>query len=57
MKFALNVKDAENYNKTIVFLHKLDSVINKQVISNYKLGLRYDDINTKDDITRFDGMG
>jgi hypothetical protein len=38
-----------------MFLHKLDSVINKQVINNYRFGLQNDDINTKDDITRFDG--
>jgi hypothetical protein len=39
-----------------MFLHKLDSVINKQVINNNRFGLQNDDINTKDDITRFDGI-
>jgi hypothetical protein len=38
-----------------MFLHKLDSFINKQVINNYRFGQLNDDINTKDDITRFDG--
>jgi hypothetical protein len=38
-----------------MFLHKLDFVINKQVINNYRFGLQNDDIYTKDDITRFDG--
>jgi hypothetical protein len=40
-----------------MFLHKLDSFINKQGINNHRFVLRNDDINTKDDITRFDGTG
>jgi hypothetical protein len=38
-----------------MFLHKLDSFINNQVINNYRFGQLNDDIKTKDDITRLDG--
>ena len=38
-----------------VFLHSTDKINSKQVRASWFFRLKYDDINTKDDITPFDG--
>ena len=55
-KIVQKKKNTENYNMLISFLRQTDKFISTGVLPSQKFWQWGDDINTKDDITPFDGM-
>ena len=56
-KIVQKKKNTENYNMLISFLRQTDKFISTGVMPSQKFCQWGDDINTKDDITPFDGSG